>query len=577
VAAVWGLQDQGTGQLADRVADYLADRDLLLIIDNCEHVLAAAAGLIRTLLRAAPLLRVLATSREPLGAEGEVCWLVPSLGLPAGDAGLAVAEAAGADAVRLFAERAAQARPGFALTAGNAAAVSEICRRLDGIPLAIELAAARVRALTPQEIADRLDERFTLLSGGPRAVLPRHRTLRALTDWSWDLLTPPERTLCRRLAVFAGGFTLAAAEAVSGGPQAAGPPAAGAPPAGDVLAHVTALVEKSLLTAEPQGETTRYGMLDTIRQYAREQLAAAGEEHATRDRHLTWAAGLYEAAEAGLTGPGQEAWAATCGAELDNARAALAWALHTGRTGDGMRIASVSRLWQFLGLLTEGRDWLDRLLAGPAPGDPRRRAWAMNVVGYLACLQRDLPAARRFLEQALAQHTELGQPSEALRAFNSLVCVAFAEGNLTDVRRLLAPSPDWALRTGNSSERARTMMLTCRLAIKDGGIRLAEAVARESLATYQRTGDRHGMTSPLEFLGEIAYRRGDLRAARAHLEEGLALARAICKVCTQNLLAELAEVAAAQGGDPAEVTSLRAERDRLQVELGLPPRDPWTD
>jgi hypothetical protein len=237
----------------------------------------------------------------------------------------------------------------------------------------------------------------------------------------------------------------------------------------------------------------------------------------------------------------------------------------------------VSRLWQFLGLLTEGRDWLDRLLAGPAPGDPRRRAWAMNVVGYLACLQRDLPAARRFLEQALAQHTELGQPSEALRAFNSLVCVAFAEGNLTDVRRLLAPSPDWALRTGNSSERARTMMLTCRLAIKDGGIRLAEAVARESLATYQRTGDRHGMTSPLEFLGEIAYRRGDLRAARAHLEEGLALARAICKVCTQNLLAELAEVAAAQGGDPAEVTSLRAERDRLQVELGLPPRDPWTD
>jgi tetratricopeptide (TPR) repeat protein len=242
-----------------------------------------------------------------------------------------------------------------------------------------------------------------------------------------------------------------------------------------------------------------------------------------------------------------------------------------------MRIASVSRLWQFLGLLTEGRDWLDRLLAGPAPGDPRRRAWAMNVVGYLACLQRDLPAARRYLEQALAQHTELGQPSEALRAFNSLVCVAFAEGNLPDVRRLLTPPPDWALRTGNSSERARTMMLTCRLAIKDGGIRLAEAVARESLATYQRTGDKHGMTSPLEFLGEIAYRRGDLPAARGHLEEGLALARAICKVCTQNLLAELAEVAAAQGGDPAEVTSLRAERDRLRVELGLPPRDPWTD
>jgi predicted ATPase/DNA-binding SARP family transcriptional activator len=322
LGAVWGLQDVGTGRMAARIVDYLTDRDLLLIVDNCEHVLAAAAELVSHTLRAAPLVRVLATSREPLGVEGEVTWRVPSLGLPAKGADLLPHEAGAADAVRLFVERAAQTRPGFALTGGNTAAVIEICRQLDGIPLAIELAAARTRALTPNEIADRLDERFTLLTGGSRAALPRHRTLRALTDWSWDLLSQPERQLFQSLGVFAGGFTLGAAAAVSG---------AGTNGDEDVLALVTALVEKSLLAAEPHDQTTRFGMLETVRQYAVERLTAAGQEHAIRDRHLAWAAALYERAEAGLSGPDQQAWARTCELELDNARAALAWAQHTGQ------------------------------------------------------------------------------------------------------------------------------------------------------------------------------------------------------------------------------------------------------
>jgi len=567
VGAVWGLQDVGTGRIAARVVEYLTDRDLLLIADNCEHVLTAAAELVSQVLHAAPLVRVLATSREPLGVEGEVTWRVPSLGLPPEGADPLPDEAAAADAVRLFAERAAQARPGFALTGGNTAAVVEICQRLDGIPLAIELAAARARALTPHEIAGRLDERFTLLTGGPRAALPRHRTLRALTDWSWDLLSQPERRLCRSLSVFAGGFSLAAAAAVSGG---------GPPGNENVLALVTALVDKSLLVAEPHSQTTRFGMLETIRQYTLERLTAAGEEHTTRDRHLAWVAELYERAEAGLAGPDQQAWAKTCELELDNARAALAWAQRTGQHEHGLRIAAVNHLWPFLGHLTEGRSWLEFFLTSPAPCDPRIRARALNVVGFLAYLQQDLGAARAYLGQSLAQHTDLRQPAGVLRALGSLSWVALAEGNRAEARHYLAAAPDWARLTDDTAERARITAMRARWAVIDGDLRQAAVLARESLAEYKKTGNRHGMVGPLERLSHIAYRGGDLQAAREHIEEALDLVRGLCKVCTENTLTDLAQVLSAQGHDPAAVRTLLAERDRLRVELGLPGHDPWT-
>jgi len=519
-------------------------------------------------LHAAPLVRVLATSREPLGVEGEVTWRVPSLGLPTQGTDLLPDEAAAADAVRLFEERAAQARPGFALTVGNAAAVVEICRQLDGIPLAIELAAARARALTPSEIADRLDERFTLLTGGPRAALPRHRTLRALTDWSWDLLSQPEQQLCRSLSVFAGGFTLAAAVAVFGG---------GPPGNEDVLALVTALVEKSLLVAEPRGATTRFGMLETIRQYALERLTAAGEEPTSRDRHLAWVAALNERAEAGLVGRDQRAWARTCELELDNARAALAWAQRTGQREHGLRIAAVNHLWPFLGHLTEGRSWLERFLASPAPCDPRIRARALNVVGFLAYLQQDLGAARTYLEQSLAQHTDLREPAGVLRALGSLSAVALAEGNRAEARRYLTAAPDWARLTDDTAaERARITAMLSRAAIIDDEVQQAAALARESLAEYKKTGNRHGMVGPLERLSDIAYRGGDLQASREHIEEALGLVRGLCKVCTENMISNLAHVLSAQSDDPAVVHRLLAERDRLRVELGLPGHDPWT-
>jgi diguanylate cyclase (GGDEF)-like protein len=300
------------------VTAWLARKQLLLVLDNCEHLLAACGELVDAVLRAAPNVRILATSREPLGVEGEQAWPVPPLSMPAHDA----AEPCSLlrfEAVRLFVERAVLALPGFTLDAGNAEAVAQVCRRLDGIPLAIELAAARLRVLTPAQIAHRLDDRFALLAGGHPAALPRQQTLRALVDWSHDLLSPPEQVLLRRLAVFAGGCTLELAEETCGG----------LPPlqARAVLPLLGALADKSLLVVVRDGHGgARYQMLESIRHYAQEKLDAAGETAALRDRHLQALLALAERCEPGLHGHQQQPWLERLDAEADDLRAALAWA-----------------------------------------------------------------------------------------------------------------------------------------------------------------------------------------------------------------------------------------------------------
>ncbi len=477
IGGVWGLQDGGIGGVAARVVEYVADRELLLVVDNCEHLLASVAELVDRTLRAATSLRVLATSREPLGVAGEVTVRAPSLALPS-DRPLNPDEASAAEAVRLFVARAGQARPGFALTVANTGAVVEICRTLDGIPLAIELAAARVRALTPDEIADHLDQRFTLLADGPRTALPRHRTLRSLIDWSWDLLSDPERELLRRLSVFPGGFTLGAAGCVCG---------AEPPPAGDLLSLLSALIDKSLLVVEWPGETSRYRMLETVRQYALERLAQAGEEHTTRDRHLAWFVDLHDQARAGLVGPDQLAWTHACEIEFPNTRAALTWAHVSGQHDAGLRIAAVSRLWQHLGHLSEGRVWLDRMLATRA-GDPILGAHALNVVGYIAYLQRDLAAARRYLRLGLSENLRLKQAAQVLHSLGSLSCVALAEGHRDEARQYLTGAPEWASLSEHPTERARTIVMLSQLAIADGDLQYSRDLAQESLSEYTKLG-----------------------------------------------------------------------------------------
>ena len=293
VAAALGVQQRPGMSLAESILAACRNRELVLVLDNCEHLLDAAATLVEAMVRACPGVCVLATSREGLGVSGERILVVRSLGLPATD-GLPGDSVEEADAVRLFCDRAVSARDGFVLGADNVDAVAQICDRLDGIPLAIELAAARVRMMTPGEIADRLDERFRLLTGGARTAVERHQTLRQAVDWSYDLLAPREQELLNRLGVFAGGFTLDAAESVAAG---------GGIETFDVLDGLGQLVDKSLVVADATPVGTRYRLLETIRQYALERLDDTGETDTTRRRHATWCAGFVAQASVGIAGP----------------------------------------------------------------------------------------------------------------------------------------------------------------------------------------------------------------------------------------------------------------------------------
>jgi non-specific serine/threonine protein kinase len=368
VAAALGVRERLGEPILTTVGRAQAAAQRLLVIDNCEHLVEACARVVESLLQACPRLHILATSREPLRVGPEVIWRVPALSLPEQNH-WPLAVLTGSDAVRLFVERAAVVRPGFALTADNAAAVAEICRRLDGIPLAIELAAARARVLAVEQIAARLDDRFRLLTGGSRTALRRQQTLQATLDWSYQLLSDEERTLLRRLAVFAGGFTVEAAEALGAG---------GSIRAFDVLDRLGALVDKSLVVAEDAGAHARYRLLETIRQYAADRLLEADEVGSVRDRHRDWYFALAVRAEPELSGSGMEEWLERLEAEHDNLRAALAWSLESDPKLGLQLAASLGGFWMARGHHVEGRRWLEAFLTRASVTDEQddRRARA---------------------------------------------------------------------------------------------------------------------------------------------------------------------------------------------------------
>ncbi len=352
-ASALGVAEQPGRPPIETVSDFLRPRSLVLVLDNCEHLLDACAVLADSLLRASRRLRVLATSRQALGMGGETAWRVPSLAMPDPARPATAEQLVSYEAARLFVERAKSALPTFGVTKDNAAAVAAVCWRLDGIPLAIELAAARVGMLTVRQIEARLDDRYRLLTGGSRTVLPRHQTLRGLVDWSHDLLSEPERVLLRRLSVFAGGWTLEAAEAVC----AFG---AGEGSCDDVLELLSELAAKSLVLADEQNGQMRYRFLETIRQYGAERLRASGEEAVVRDRHLEWFLALAERGEPELRGPDQVRWLDRLEAEHDNLRAALAWSQLESSSerarAAGLRLAgALSWFWRVHSQFSEGR------------------------------------------------------------------------------------------------------------------------------------------------------------------------------------------------------------------------------
>ena len=410
LAAALGVRPLPGMTAVEAVCMHLAERRALVVLDNCEHLLDTSAGAAEALLQACPQVSVLSTSRTPLGVAGESEWRVPSLSLPGPESAREPVEALGqSDAVRLFIERARKARPNFAVTGENAPAVAQICNALDGVPLAIELAAARVRMLSVDQIAAGLSDRFHLLTRGARTALPRHQTLRASVDWSHELLSDDERTLFRRLCVFAGGFTLDAVEEVC---------------SGDGLERVaildllSSLVDKSLVLAEEHGPAVRYRLLETIRQYGAERLVAAAEQEALRDRHCDAYLALAELAAPELAG--RREWLDVLDTEAANLDAALDWAVQTDANGALRLCAAVSHWWLLRGLYGAAGRGFDRALAAGDPTASPLRAQVLGAHGYLLLLGGKYEAAIEIAQQALAIAEEVDNQSAQARALNTL-------------------------------------------------------------------------------------------------------------------------------------------------------------
>jgi predicted ATPase/DNA-binding SARP family transcriptional activator len=513
-ATTLGVREQPGRTLTEAIIAWAVDRDLLLVLDNCEHVLDAVADLAAALLRGCPRLRILATSQSRLGVSGEATWPVPPLALPPPGA-RDLAAVGAAEAVRLFCDRAGLARPGFTLTGDNVAEVSEICRRLDGIPLALELAAARLNALSTGQLAARLDDRFRLLAGSSRGGLPRHRTLQAAIEWSHELLSEQEQICLRRLAVFAGSCTLEAAEEVCPG---------GALAPQDVFPTVTALVEKSLLTADERLGSMRYGLLESVYQFARQKLAEAGEVSELSQRQLGWLRGLAAAAD--LTGPDQGAWLDVLDAELDNIQAGLEWGV-TAAPGPMLELAgALASFWQARGHIGLGRSWLVAALSAAGPdADPALRAIALDGAGRLAGVHADHQAQRRYQEESLRVWRELGEAARVAACLGDLGTVAHIFGEYPAARAMFAEALDLATGAGAPLETGAALSGLGRLALHTGDLDAATEYYRAAMDTFSGAGDLRRASLILGNLGVVALDQGDFALAAERFGKHLANVR----------------------------------------------------
>jgi predicted ATPase/class 3 adenylate cyclase len=575
VAAILGVREGPGRPLIETLADYLMPRKLLLVLDNCEHLLSACAQLAESLLRRCLGVRILATSREGLGIAGELTYRVPSLSLPelpplapAGEEFLAALRQS--EAVRLFIDRAEFSQPGFAVAPRNAGPVAQLCHRLDGIPLAIELAAARVRALPVEQISARLDDCFRLLTGGSRTALPRQQTLRATIDWSYNLLSEEERRLLRRLSVFVGGWTLEAAEAVCSG--------AGIEP-WEVLELLTRLVDQSVVLYEERSgaggaegtlwgpDPGRYRLLETVRQYAGERLQGAEDANAVRSRHQDFFLRLAEEAEPALRGPDQDAWLGLLETEHDNLQAALRWSHEEAGKGDaGLRVAvALSWFWFVRGYFSAGRRWLEEALAAnpDAPAAlrakalqgegtlamvlgeyrraaalleeslqlsqtvsaPRERVWALGWLGVMALYAGENERANALFEEGLALCQELGDAWGITWMLMSMGAVAFAQRDLERATALLEENLVRSREVGDKWVLALTLHNAANVALARRDPERAAPFVDESLAVWRELRDRRGIARSLRNLALVALQRGDCGRAAALCRESLVLFR----------------------------------------------------
>jgi predicted ATPase len=518
VAKVLQLREEPGRPVVETLAEKLEDTRMLVVLDNCEHVIEAVATLAHTLLRNCREIRLLATSREPLGIPGEQVYRVPSLPVPREDDDdpqvLLVSES-----VRLFLERARQQKPGFVLDAGNARTIGRLCRRLDGIPFALELAAARLRSLSVRDLDVHLDKRFRLLTGGSRTALPRQQTLQALIDWSYGLLTPAEQTVLCRLSVFAGGFDVAGAEAVCAG---------GDVEEFEVLALLDALVDKSLVQADETGGTVRYRLLETIREYGVARLAATGDDQLDRVRraHRDHYLALAEAAEGHLRGLDEIEWVDRLDTEFDNLRAALAECLADPDPAPGLRLGdALSEFWVIRGYGIEGAETLLTHLARPdaqAPTALRGRALvaaADLVKDYLT----DFAAAVAQAEEALAIARAVGDDVLAVKALSLVARIRSRQGDYVGCVALVDEA--LPIARGLDDLRLAARLLNVQGCALDGLGEDGNGPLEESAELYRRAGDRRGVALAVNNLGLTAMNTGNLEAARRLFGEAVGVMR----------------------------------------------------
>jgi non-specific serine/threonine protein kinase len=579
VAAALGIHEEAGRPVLATLLDALRSRQTLLLLDNCEHLLEACAKLADAILRGCPEVKILATSREALGIAGEVSWRVPSLAVPDGQAPAPVEDLLHNEAIRLFVERAKAVLPSFTLTSQNASAVSQICQRLDGIPLALELAAARLKGLSVEQLAARLDQRFRLLTGGSRAALPRHQTLAATVGWSYDLLSEPERTLFQRLAVFVGGFTLEAAEAVCA--EGSGEATPGLPltpgtqhltPTLDVLDMLLRLVEKSLVIAEPVDDgTDRYHLLETLRQYALEKLLASGRAEASRERHAAHYLALAERGTSEFSGLKFAFWHAWLRTELNNVRVALRWTMDVGEMERALQLAGAMVEWLYLqSQPAESRRWLTELLVhhraqSPTPG----RGRALVSAAKLARNEMEIAKADALLDEALA----------ILRAANDLpgiglalaikAEVAIARADYPAARAAVVEAASIGRAIGNQEIVVAALYWAGQVDCYVGDYAAAQASLEEASRLSTSSGI-HYQASTLDWLGHVATGRGDFTMARFRYAEAMRQRLAIDrKLGVAFTLSGFAGLAAAEG-DHARAVRLSAAAARLCELSGVP-------
>ena len=567
VASACGILEKRRRTVMDVLIEGLVSRRALLILDSCEHLVDACADLASQLLRSCPNLTLLATSREPLGVPGELIWRTPSLSLPSLEDANRPALMLESEAVRLFVDRARLSRPGFELTdASSASAVAQICTRLEGIPLAIELAASLARVMSIEEILDRLRDRFRLLTGGSRTALPRHQTLRQAVDWSYELLSPAEKALLARLALFAGGFDLAAAEAVASGESK---------DAGTVLPLLSRLVDKSFVAAEAvEPQRTRYRLLDTIREYAIEKLQQSGETDGRR-RHATYYLDWCGRATSELSSYEQARWLRRIDEEQGNIRAALDWTL-TEQPDDALRLAAaMGPFWNMRCHIEEGVGWLDRALE-VRTSSLQARPTALLARARIRTRHGDYVGARRDAEESLglSRRLKLG-PGVVSAALNVLAVLSGVAGDLDGADRYQQEALQVAVDGGDQVRVVYSLNNVALLASARGDHQAARVQLEEAVAGARRIGDSFITAQIIDSLALVNFRLGAHADARRHYLEGLAIAREFEDTFTlANGLEGVALLAFAEG-DATLTVRLMAAAKGLRAAIGGEPTPDW--